>query len=441
MAQHQATKPFQAVFQLKLKRSPDDPLSPLPKPLVPRKAHTKSRRGCQSCKRRRVKCDELTPTCSRCAGLNQECVYGGLPSLTSKTSSLANSPQSTTPPLCPSTHGMTVKMLQTDLDHVLRAEAFSPSQNELEPVCVRVLQHFQAATSYTLGCATSSEVMQSHVAREAWNHPYLMHMILAISCAHQRHLGTVKSTSIEARYWQNGLQLHRQNLSTLQPGRCQESFDAIVAAIFLAVMYTFSLDELMTSGSEYDFAPMAAIGGFESLYWLFPGAFDPSSRWLPVLLSTDDKDGTFTNMRDGVSGLPVAFVDLCSLDDDSTAYNNPYHKIVRTLTPILRLQPDPGNFATLFACLGRCYGNLRPLLLRQDPIALLLLAYWLGTLRQVDQWWLTPRVKSKCAVIVAYLSGIGDPAITALLPFSAAAASPNANDLWKTLRMVAEDVI
>ncbi|KXT15969.1 hypothetical protein AC579_1448 [Pseudocercospora musae] len=327
MASDQATEPFQSVFPVQLKKSSRHQLPPLPEPFTPRKAHTKSRGGCRSCKGRRVKCDEVAPTCSRCARLSEECVYGERSSVTSKSSSLVNTPQSTTPPLCPSTHGMAVAMLQKDLGHVLRDQASSLFQREPEPICVRALQHFQAITSCTLGCATTSKVMQFHVMREAWDHPYLMHMILAISCAHQRHLGMVNSTLREAKHWQNGLQLHRENLSTLQPGRCQESFDAIVAAIFLAVMYTFSLDEGVTPAPEYEFAPMNAVGGFGSLYWLFPGASDPSSRWLPIFLSTDDQDGTFTDMRDGVSGLPVAFVDLCSLNDDSTADNNPYHKI------------------------------------------------------------------------------------------------------------------
>jgi hypothetical protein len=34
-----------------------------------RKAHTKSRRGCSSCKMRRVKCDEKKPACQQCKGI------------------------------------------------------------------------------------------------------------------------------------------------------------------------------------------------------------------------------------------------------------------------------------------------------------------------------------------------------------------------------------
>lgn len=42
---------------------------------IPRKGHTKSRAGCSSCKRRRVKCDLTTPECGACERLGLECEY------------------------------------------------------------------------------------------------------------------------------------------------------------------------------------------------------------------------------------------------------------------------------------------------------------------------------------------------------------------------------
>lgn len=40
-----------------------------------RKFHKKSRNGCTTCKRRRVKCDETKPICARCERMGIECVY------------------------------------------------------------------------------------------------------------------------------------------------------------------------------------------------------------------------------------------------------------------------------------------------------------------------------------------------------------------------------
>jgi hypothetical protein len=42
-----------------------------------RRAHKKSRRGCSSCKLRRVKCDERRPCCHRCKDFGVACTYDG----------------------------------------------------------------------------------------------------------------------------------------------------------------------------------------------------------------------------------------------------------------------------------------------------------------------------------------------------------------------------
>lgn len=42
---------------------------------TPRKGHTKSRRGCLNCKRRRVKCQETLPVCEHCKRLGLPCQY------------------------------------------------------------------------------------------------------------------------------------------------------------------------------------------------------------------------------------------------------------------------------------------------------------------------------------------------------------------------------
>ncbi|KAH8196956.1 hypothetical protein TruAng_008883 [Truncatella angustata] len=45
------------------------------RPTKRRKPHRKSRHGCLNCKRRKVKCDENGPTCSRCIAFGITCVY------------------------------------------------------------------------------------------------------------------------------------------------------------------------------------------------------------------------------------------------------------------------------------------------------------------------------------------------------------------------------
>lgn len=42
---------------------------------MPRKGHRKSRNGCLTCKKRKVKCDEVSPRCDICARLSLTCVF------------------------------------------------------------------------------------------------------------------------------------------------------------------------------------------------------------------------------------------------------------------------------------------------------------------------------------------------------------------------------
>jgi hypothetical protein len=42
---------------------------------IPRKGHTKSRRGCFNCKRRKIKCQETKPACGHCVKGGIKCDY------------------------------------------------------------------------------------------------------------------------------------------------------------------------------------------------------------------------------------------------------------------------------------------------------------------------------------------------------------------------------
>jgi hypothetical protein len=58
-----------------LSDSRNESASSLPRRPIPRKGHTKSRRGCYSCKRRRIKCNERHPDCNHCIKAGLQCEY------------------------------------------------------------------------------------------------------------------------------------------------------------------------------------------------------------------------------------------------------------------------------------------------------------------------------------------------------------------------------
>ncbi|KAI1431748.1 C6 zinc finger protein [Xylaria sp. CBS 124048] len=52
------------------------------RPRLERRGHTKSRRGCYNCKRRRIKCQETRPSCGHCVKTGLKCEYPLIPRIT-----------------------------------------------------------------------------------------------------------------------------------------------------------------------------------------------------------------------------------------------------------------------------------------------------------------------------------------------------------------------
>jgi len=335
---------------------------------------------------------------------------------------------------------MSVDLLHTEFGLIL-GTAGRQSKIDIATGDVRLLQHFQAVTAFTLGGAHHKSVFRYCVARKGFELPYLMHMTLAVSCAHLKRLATVachtdysrRYAIAEARHWQSGLELYQVALK----GRAHD-FDGALAATFLTIIFTFALDDQLprdsyTSGDReklmHAINPLAATGGFGALRVIL-GEHMMESTWGSVLQDSDDELGTFTDDRIGTAGLPAAFVNLCELDAESNAENNPYHAIVRRLTPLLRLRPCEDSFTKFIAFSGRTWRYLRPLLLVRDARALLLISYWFAMMRDKKQWWICVRAETECIAIVDYLRRSEDSRILPLLTFPASLGQADLSYIW-----------
>ena len=337
-------------------------------------------------------------------------------------------------------YSMSVDLLNADLN-ILLADDGAIATGSAATANVRMLQHFQATTFLTLGGPRYTKVFQSSVKGKAWELPYLMHMTLAVSCAHLKRLVPRDSNLslhqryavAEASHWQSGLHLYRKALA----GK-EHDFDGTITATFLSIIFTFALDDEIPQDSYaaddpeklmHALNPLAATGGFGAIRNVL-GERILDSVWRAVLFDSDDDQGTFSSETPGIEGLPTAFIDLCGLDESSNSENNPYHTIVRLLTPLLLLRPDGNNFTKLIAFSGRAWRYFKPLLFRRDARVLLLIAYWFALMRQVDQWWIATRARTECLAIVKYLCLVGDEKIVALLPFPASLGQADISYIW-----------
>ncbi|KAK5105658.1 hypothetical protein LTR62_002508 [Meristemomyces frigidus] len=309
---------------------------------------------------------------------------------------------------------------------------------------IGLLQHFQSVTSVTLGDSPVQQVMNTHVAQSAWENPYLMHMLLAVSSAHLKWLRSATKRLQESRLYaiaeaehgQTGLSLYQAALVAAGSGS-EQNMDALISTTFLSVIFAFRLEDQVSSNAfstDYDTAvahalgPLAAGSGIIALGEAFR-VLD-CVAWMPVIRRGDDRFGSYTNQAPGIEGLPSALVDLCDLDEQSTSENSEYYSVVRALAPLLRLGPSIDHFSKLIAFGDRKFSLLRPLLRRRDAKALLLLSYWLGLLRRLDQWWLNVRTSSLCLAVVEYLLTIPHPKIHALLSYPASCGQGDLGYLW-----------
>lgn len=136
-----------------------------------RKPHSKSRRGCATCKKRRVKCDEKHPVCKNCEHLGLECSYKRpLPSY-------AQGSGSTTPTFAPINPHTVLPAPASTGDGVRGA----PNMVDL-----KLLHNYMTVAWKTITAAgiSNEEIWGVDVPALAFQFPFLMHSILVFSASH-----------------------------------------------------------------------------------------------------------------------------------------------------------------------------------------------------------------------------------------------------------------
>lgn len=248
---------------------------------------------------------------------------------------------------------------------------------------------------------------------------------MALTAMHDRYLITTtntKQTAIESFHCARAAALFNQKLSmALEP----PDRDALWAtAILLAAIGFFSIDTTtleetwpLRRSSCCDLEWLKMEDGVVAM-WKATSPYRPGSAF-HCLASDHDKDYlSETSTKPGVDGFPNHFVDLCDMDHLSDSDNNPYHRAVSNLTPLLEIECNSATMLRFFSFTGTMHPNFKKLLEHKDPRALLLLAYWYALVCQ-SHWWIARRATLECRAICIYLETYytSDDLIQRLLPF------------------------
>lgn len=351
---------------------------------MPRKAHTKSRYGCDHCRRRRVKCDEQGPPCTNCITRQLEsCTYSRiLPAYLLNTrrpshDSVKKSPVSPGPFVGPNGIGVPP-----------RSSLSSLGVDELE------LMHQFATETYQSLCVSESErvTWQKVVPRLALKHRYLMHGILSMASL---HIATTMEAPQARVYIDTGLEYHSMSLEPFRvaiDNLTPENCDVVFAESVVTTAISLSLPQLTATHGNEGRMTEHMVTVFELLQgvkkiltigrsWIHLELFSKGEFWND---SSAELDGDTQSALDQLSFLN---------DQTRSGGDDIQHGINRDVINHLRhcfmkfsFSSDP---APVLAWLGAVDNGFVNSIRRRSPFQLLILAYWGILLAELDgkRWW------------------------------------------------------
>ncbi|CAI6337820.1 unnamed protein product [Periconia digitata] len=205
-----------------------------------RRAHRKSRNGCNECKRRRIKCGEEKPQCYQCARHNITCKYAvSKTAHTERNASACPSAssdigvRSAEPPTPITTPGQS--------DPSGRVGSASP-ENSNGPLFdmkdLSLLHHWSLTTSVSIINAQKLDDMwQQTFPLIAFRHDYVMYSILSLSALHVAYLNpSDKQSSLNdaATYHAKALDGFRRDIDHLSSANCEALFANAILVFFYA---------------------------------------------------------------------------------------------------------------------------------------------------------------------------------------------------------------
>jgi hypothetical protein len=258
-----------------------------------------------------------------------------------------------------------------------------------------------------------------------------MHASLAVALTYDRHLNgssDCRRTLRECYHWSQSTILFNKRLR--QPIKAQDK-DPIWGTAAALVILTFSSPDACTPEQSW---PLKSSSSSD-LDWLRMSQGKMSLWHIVDPLRSDSlfsvMAATFARMHSplperGIDGIPPALAAVCSLQDSSTARNNPYFHAAHGLSQILDLPDREVTTGHIQLFLRSVHGPLENLLRERDPVALLLLYLWYRKASR-SIWWIELRARVECPSICMYLQLYHKDSATlqAFLPGGALA------DRWK----------
>ncbi|EWZ86444.1 hypothetical protein FOWG_10015 [Fusarium oxysporum f. sp. lycopersici MN25] len=149
-----------------------------------RKPHKKSRLGCQTCKRRKIKCDEVKPQCGKCVQFGVWCDYSPQPPASQASISPQPDNQSRRPGRPRSDWTSWAEQIRSHA-----ADSAAESSGHLNTMDLELFHNWMTRTASTLGDGSSQSLLWSEGApRVGFQHNCILKLILSLSSYHLARL-------------------------------------------------------------------------------------------------------------------------------------------------------------------------------------------------------------------------------------------------------------
>ncbi|ESK91274.1 c6 zinc finger domain protein [Moniliophthora roreri MCA 2997] len=170
--------------------------------------HTKSKSGCLTCRKRRIKCDEAKPTCRNCYRRDLECIQR--PKDEQKQ-----------------------ERRQQQQELMLHKPLRAPTPVPMGITSLRIMHHFTTATSSSFSSDPETRItFCTTVPQLSWNNPRIFHALLACTAL---HLGRIYP---EEPNWIYFASAHRKAAINASPNVMNLEVKFLVVGFF--TMYTIS---------------------------------------------------------------------------------------------------------------------------------------------------------------------------------------------------------
>ncbi|RKL09276.1 hypothetical protein BFJ68_g9220 [Fusarium oxysporum] len=357
-----------------------------------RRAHNKTRTGCLTCKRRRIKCDETKPACRNCQiHGTSECLYEA-PEASRSAETL-----------------------------VLTGQGFQPVNGIYTLQHLGLLHHFTSSTALTLSVhGQVQKLWQVDIPHIGLSFPFVIHAILALSSMHMAH----KLPDEHQAYWALGIELQQQAVTG-----AQKALDNITTENCTAVFLFSALTCVISLARGCGHSPKCGPGsehpseiGCESLLeWvvlyrgtrhllgppydevLHSGPLKPmfelgSERRMRLLAPLATLD---TAKSSAWSKLQAVIYDRVKDRERLDAYDTTVDHLRRAFHAVYDKPLDELENVDVFAWMFAISDNYVALLKLHDPIALALFACFAGLMREMHSMWWT-HGRGECCISQIY---------------------------------------